>query len=84
MGVVALVLGIVSLATCWITGWNVACIFMGIAGIVLAAVAKKKAQSGVATAGLVLSILATVFAVILSIACGGWYVCLATIGLASM
>jgi len=84
MGVAGLILGIVSLATCWITGWNVACVFMAIAGIILSAMAKKSAKPGPATAGLVLSILGLVFAVILSIACGGWYVCLATIGLASV
>lgn len=84
MGVVGLILGIVSLATCWITGWNVACVFMAIVGIVLSALAKKSAKPGPATAGLVLSILGLVFSVILSIACGGWYVCLAAIGLASV
>ena len=84
MGVASLILGIVSLATCWITGWNVACLFMAIAGIVLAAVAKKSAKPGPATAGLVLSILGVVFSAIFSIACGGWYVCFATLGLAAM
>lgn len=71
MGVAALVLGIISLATCWIPVWNWICLFMGIAGIVLGALGKKSAKPGPATAGLVISILAVVFSVVFVIACGG-------------
>ena len=70
MGVAALILGIASViiaAVFPVVGWF-GCI-VGIIGIVLAALAKKQGQKGVATAGLVLSIIGTALALIMYLAC---------------
>jgi len=70
VGVAALVLGIVSVVFSLIlggAGWVGPII--GIVGIVLGAVAKKKGQGGIATAGLVLSIIGTAISLIITIAC---------------
>ncbi len=70
MGVAALVLGIISVVFSLIlggAGWVGPII--GIIGIVLGAVAKKKGQGGIATAGLVLSIIGTAISLIITIAC---------------
>lgn len=76
MAVAALVLGIISLViSCggFLVGpLAIVALIMGIVGIVLAAVAKKKYQKG--TAGLVLSIISTVFSFIPAIF---WFVALA-------
>lgn len=64
--VASLVLGIVGLCTGWLYGLG--CI-LGIVGIVMSANAKKQnGPSGMATAGLVLSILAVVFGAV-TLAC---------------
>ena len=56
MGVASLVLGIASIVIgMFINTW--VGVIAGVVGIILAAVAKKKGQGGVATAGLVLSII---------------------------
>ncbi len=70
MGVAALVLGIISVLIAAIfpaVGWIG--VIIGILGIILGALAKKKGQNGVATAGLVLSIIGTALALILYLAC---------------
>lgn len=70
MGVAALVLGIISVVIAVIFpvfGWIG--IIIGIVGIILGALAKKNGQSGMATAGLVLSIIGTALALILYLAC---------------
>ncbi len=70
MGAASLVLGIVSLVLAIVApgiGWVAA--ILGIVGIVLASNARKQGQGGVATAGLVLSILGLVFGVITYLAC---------------
>lgn len=70
MGVAALVLGIVSVVIATIfpaIGWIG--VITGILGIILGAIAKKKGQKGVATAGLVLAIIGTSLALILYLAC---------------
>jgi len=70
VGVAALILGIISTvigAFFSYIGW--VGIIVGVLGIVLAAVAKKNGQSGVATAGLVLSIIGTALSLILYLAC---------------
>lgn len=72
MAVASLVLGIISVIfgvfLSSFAGWLGAII--GIIGIILGAVAKKKPESsGVATAGLVLSIIGTILSLLLYIAC---------------
>ena len=76
MGVVSLVFGIISLILCWFPVVNYIALALSVIGIVMGAVGKSKAKkagqsSGVATAGLVLSIIATVFAGIFVLVCGG-------------
>lgn len=67
MAIASLVLGIISLVFACVSfsvilGWlSIVALAMGIVGIVLAGVAKSKEKSGPATAGLVLSILSTIF-----------------------
>ncbi len=67
MAIASLVLGIVSLVFACVSfsvilGWlSIVALVMGIVGIVLTGVAKSKGKSGSATAGLVLSILSTIF-----------------------
>lgn len=67
MAIASLVLGIISLVLACVSfsvilGWlSIFALIMGIVGIVLAGVAKSKGKSGSATAGLVLSILSTIF-----------------------
>ena len=75
MGVVSLVFGIISLILCWIPAINWVALVLSVIGIVMGAVGKSKAKksgqgSGVATAGLVLSIIATALGGILILACG--------------
>ena len=70
MGIASLVLGIVSLVIAVFIpsiGW--AGIIVGIVGIVLAILAKKKGEAGVATAGLVCSIIGAALSLIMYIAC---------------
>lgn len=72
MGVASLVLGIISLVigifTAGVFGW-VGAIF-GIIGIILGALGRKQSEkTGIATAGLVCSIIGLVLCLILYIAC---------------
>lgn len=72
MGVASLVLGIVSLVIgvffSTLFGWVGA--IVGIIGIILGALGRKKTENtGIATAGLVCSIIGTVLSLILYIAC---------------
>ena len=65
MGVAALVMGIVSCCLFWIPYVNTVCLLMCIAGIILSAISMKKARaagvsSGIAVAGLVVSIVGLV------------------------
>lgn len=73
--IAALVLGIVSIVFSFFLQWLG--LIIGIVGIVLAVVAKKKNPSGMATAGLVLSIIGTVFCALFFIAC---VACIGTLG----
>ena len=80
MGVAALVLGIVSVIIAVVFpffGWFG--ILTGVVGIILGAMAKKKGQTGVATAGLVLAIIGTALALLLYLACAA---CVGAIGAA--
>lgn len=74
MSVAALVLGIVSIVLAWFYMINTIALVTGIVGIVLAVKGKKAAQesqspTGMATAGLVLSIIGLCFAVIGFLSC---------------
>lgn len=76
MGVASLVLGIISLVWSLFAGTWISAL-IGIIGIILGAVARKQAPSGVATAGLVLSIIGTILSLVF------WIACLACAGAAS-
>ena len=70
MGAAALVLGIVSIVFSFlplIPYWLG--LVVGVLGVVLAAIAKKNGQKGVATAGLVLSIIGAALCGVMWIAC---------------
>ena len=72
MGVASLVLGIISLVWALLAavfGGTWISALIGVIGIILGAVAKKQAPSGVATAGLVLSIIGTILSLLFVIAC---------------
>ena len=70
MAVAGLVLGILSLVGGSIPGANAFPMWLfGILGIILSAIARKKEKSGIATAGLVLSIIGTVLSFIFFLAC---------------
>lgn len=74
MAIASLVLGIAAVVFAVIIpayGWLG--IILGIIGIVLAVMAKKQAPNGMATAGLVLSIIGTALAAIFWIACIACY-----------
>ena len=69
MGIASLVLGIVSIAFIfmpWSAGLGV---LIGAAGIVLAVLARKNGEKGIATAGLVCSIVGAAICGIMYIAC---------------
>lgn len=70
MGVASLVLGLIALVIAvFFPVWGWLAIILGVVGIILAAIAKKKGQKGVATAGLVLSIIATALGLVFYLAC---------------
>lgn len=64
LGIIAIVIGVFSAGA---LGWVGA--ICGIIGIILGAAAKKQAPSGVATAGLVCSIIGTALSLLFYIAC---------------
>ena len=81
--IAALVLGILSILSSftimWVgLGWIG--LILGIVGIVMGVMAKKKNPTGMATAGLVLSIIGTVLCALILIACAA---CLGSVGCAS-
>ena len=80
MGVASLVLGIISLVWSLFAGTWISAL-IGIIGIILGAIARKQAPSGVATAGLVLSIIGTILSLIFWIAC---LACAGTAGTAGL
>lgn len=60
LGIIGMVFGIISLPLFWVPVWD---LILSIIGLVLSAVGKKS-RSGMATAGLVLSIIATALSII--------------------
>ncbi len=70
MAVASMILGIVALVVAVFGGvFNWIGILIGIIGIVLGALAKKNTPSGMATAGIVMSIIATSLALVFWLAC---------------
>lgn len=70
MGIASLILGIVSvIIAVFFSTWGWVAIIAGIVGIILAALAKKKGEGGMATAGLVLSIIGAALGLIFYLAC---------------
>ncbi len=70
MGVASLILGIISVVIAlFISGFGWIAALLGIVGIILGAMARKNGKDGVATAGLVLSIIGVVLGLLLYIAC---------------
>lgn len=91
MSVAALVLGIVSIVLAWFYMINTIALVTGIVGIVMAVKGKKAAlesqsPTGMATAGLVLSIVGLCFAVIGFLSCTVCVLCAANTlsGIASL
>lgn len=80
--IAALVMGIVSAVFCWVGGFNIVALVLGVIGIVLGVKGRNECPigyqgHGMATAGLVLAIIGTVLSGI-GVAC--WICALATIG----
>ncbi|MEG0784697.1 MAG: DUF4190 domain-containing protein [Christensenella sp.] len=77
MAIGSLVCGILGLVFCWVT---VLCIILGVVGVVLGVLAKKRlpeGQAGMATAGFVCGIIALVIGIIwtlMVLACAGFVV----------
>jgi hypothetical protein len=70
MGVAGLIFGICSLIGGSIPGVNAFPLWLlGIVGIILSVIARKKGGGGVATAGLILSIIGTILSLFTFIAC---------------
>ena len=80
LAIASLVLGIVAIVFSFI-GLSIPFgLIIGIVGIILGVMAKKKNPSGMATAGLVLSIIGTILCAIIFIACAA---CIGAIGSAA-
>ena len=73
MAVASMVLGIVSIVFSFIGGLNFVGLVVGIVGLVLGILAKKKAPSGMATAGIVLSIIGIALTLVVLIACAACF-----------
>ncbi len=79
-GVASLVLGIIALLFTFLGYGSIIGLILGIIGIALAKAQKKVEPCGVATAGLVMSIISTVFCGIAFIACVACVGALGSIG----
>ena len=82
--IASLVLGIIAVVFAWFGYGAIVSIVLGIVGIILGIQAKKsmpEGQTGMATAGLVLSIIGLVLSVIMFVAC---VACVGCIGAAGM
>lgn len=74
MAVGSLVLGIIALVWSLVIPAKVVAVILGLIGIVLGALGKKDPErKGMATAGLVLSILAVIFGLIMFVVCAGTF-----------
>ena len=72
MGAISLICGIVGIILTFVPGINIwFSVAVGAVGIVLAAIGKKNGEKGLATAGLVLSIIAISVAVLVIAVCAG-------------
>lgn len=74
--VASLVLGIIGVVLGFLGGWAWTGAILGIIGLILGVMGKKEAPSGMATAGIVLSIIAIALGLIVTIAC---YACVAAV-----
>ncbi len=72
--VASLVLGIIGVVVGFFGGWAWIGAILGIIGLILGVLGKKEAPNGMATAGIVLSIIAIALGLIVTIAC---YACVA-------
>ena len=77
------VLGLVALVFCWLGVLSITALPLSIVGLVLSVLGGKKlkancAKSGIATAGLVISIIAVVLSGIAFFTCGICAICVAT------
>ncbi len=80
-GIVGLVCGIISIVLYWVPWFNIITLILGIVGIVFSVKGRKNApggKTGLATAGLVLSIIGTVLSGIGFITCTLCVTCAAT------
>lgn len=76
MGVAALVLGIIALVCCFIPGAALIGLIVSVIGVVLGALGRKDPQkAGIATGGLVCSIIALILCCVFFFACGGLAAC---------
>lgn len=76
VGVASLVLGIVALICGFIPGVSLVGFILALLGVILGALGRKVPEkAGVATGGLVCSIIALVFSCIFFFACGGMAMC---------
>lgn len=72
MGVASLVLGIISLVLCFIPGTSLIGLILSLIGVILGAMGRKVPEkAGIATGGMVCSIIALVLCGIWFFACGG-------------
>ena len=69
MGVASLVIGIAALVIGLFINMPIIGIIAGVVAIILGAIARKKGQGGVATAGLVLGIISVALCALVYIAC---------------
>lgn len=73
MGVASLVLGILSIVFSFFGGINIIGAILGIIGIILGALGRKNVEKkGIATGGLVCSIIGTILCIIFYIACAAF------------
>ena len=75
MAVAGLVIGIVSLVLAWWGYTSIIALPLAIVGLVLSCIARKKQPCGMATAGMVLGIIAVVLTGITFVTCGLCAIC---------